>query len=120
MRKVIKNRFVIISLIAISCFQYGWGSAGNQQTMKKQNISKSHFETATLGGGCFWCVEAIYQDLKGVIKVEPGYAGGNVRNPTYQQVCSGLTGYAEVTNITFDSFRISYKEIGRASCRERV
>jgi len=111
MRKVFKNRFVIISLLAISCFQYGWGNTGNQLTMKKQNTSKSHFETATLGGGCFWCVEAIYQDLKGVEKVESGYSGGAVKNPTYQEVCSGLTGHAEVTNITFDPDVLSFKEL---------
>lgn len=68
-------------------------------------------EIATLGGGCFWCVEAIYQDLKGVVKVESGYSGGSVSNPTYREVCSGLTGHAEVAQITFDPAVISFKEI---------
>jgi peptide-methionine (S)-S-oxide reductase len=68
-------------------------------------------ETATLGGGCFWCVEAIYQDLDGVEKVVSGYAGGSVENPTYQQVCNGTTGHAEVIQVTFDPAVISFKDI---------
>ncbi len=68
-------------------------------------------ETATLGGGCFWCVEAIYQDVIGVHKVVSGYAGGAIENPTYQQVCSGTTGHAEVAQIVFDPAVISFEEI---------
>jgi peptide-methionine (S)-S-oxide reductase len=68
-------------------------------------------ETATLGGGCFWCVEAIYQDLDGVEKVASGYAGGSVENPTYQQVCNGTTGHAEVIQVTFDPAVISFEDI---------
>lgn len=68
-------------------------------------------EAATLGGGCFWCVEAIYQDLKGVHKVVSGYAGGTVDNPTYKQICTGRTGHAEVIQITFDPEIISYEDI---------
>ncbi len=70
-----------------------------------------NLELATLGGGCFWCVEAIYQDLKGVSKVESGYTGGTVDNPTYREVCSGLTGHNEVIQVTFDPAIISYKDI---------
>ena len=70
-----------------------------------------HFEVATLGGGCFWCVEAIYQDVEGVQKVVSGYAGGKLDNPTYQQVCTGTTGHAEVVQITFDPTVISYEDI---------
>jgi peptide-methionine (S)-S-oxide reductase len=66
---------------------------------------------ATLGGGCFWCVEAVFDELKGVERVESGYAGGKVKHPTYREVCSGLTGHAEVTKITFDPQVISFKEI---------
>jgi len=111
MRKVFINKFIIISLLSIGYLSYGWGNSWNQNIMDEQNIKKAHFETATLGGGCFWCVEAIYQDLKGVEKVESGYAGGSIKNPTYQEVCSGLTGHAEVTNITFDPDIISFKEL---------
>lgn len=68
-------------------------------------------EIATLGGGCFWCVEAVYQELNGVLKVESGYAGGHVANPTYEEVCSGTTGHAEVAQITFDPSVVSYAEI---------
>jgi peptide-methionine (S)-S-oxide reductase len=68
-------------------------------------------ETATLGGGCFWCVEAIYQDVKGVHSVVSGYAGGHVPNPTYQQVCTATTGHAEVVQIKFDPDVISYEDI---------
>ncbi len=68
-------------------------------------------KTATFGGGCFWCVEAVFQELKGVEKVVSGYAGGHVPNPTYQQVCSGTTGHAEVAQITYDPEVISYPEL---------
>jgi len=68
-------------------------------------------EVATLGGGCFWCLEAVYDQLKGVEKVESGYAGGTVVNPSYHQVCTGTTGHAEVVQITFDPSVISFKEI---------
>ncbi|TAM03833.1 MAG: peptide-methionine (S)-S-oxide reductase [Paraburkholderia sp.] len=68
-------------------------------------------ETATLGGGCFWCLEAVYLRVEGVLAVESGYAGGHVANPTYEQVCDGQTGHAEVVNVTFDPVRIGYREI---------
>ena len=68
-------------------------------------------EIATLGGGCFWCLEAVYQELKGVQAVESGYTGGEVPNPTYEQVCEGNTGHAEVVRVTFDPAVVSYREI---------
>jgi peptide-methionine (S)-S-oxide reductase len=68
-------------------------------------------EIATLGGGCFWCLEAVYLELGGVEKVESGYAGGAVENPTYHHVCQGTTGHAEVVQLTFDPHEISFKEI---------
>jgi peptide-methionine (S)-S-oxide reductase len=68
-------------------------------------------EVATLGGGCFWCLEAVYDELQGVEHVESGYAGGQVVNPTYEQVCSGRTGHAEVVQVTFDPAIVSFKEI---------
>jgi peptide-methionine (S)-S-oxide reductase len=67
--------------------------------------------TATLGGGCFWCLEAVYQQLEGVTRVVSGYAGGHVENPTYEQVCNKTTGHAEVVQVTFDPTRVSYREI---------
>ncbi|HWP49946.1 MAG TPA: peptide-methionine (S)-S-oxide reductase MsrA [Candidatus Limnocylindrales bacterium] len=68
-------------------------------------------EVITLGGGCFWCIEAIFDELKGVEKVESGYSGGWVVNPTYRQVCTGTTGHAEVVQITFDPKIISLREL---------
>ena len=68
-------------------------------------------EFATLGGGCFWCLEAVYEELDGVVDVESGYAGGHVANPSYRQVCDGATGHAEVVRIEFDPARITYREI---------
>jgi peptide-methionine (S)-S-oxide reductase len=70
-------------------------------------------KTLVLGGGCFWCTEAVYEELKGVVSVESGYAGGTVVNPTYDQVCTGTTGHAEVIKITYDPKEISAKDILR-------
>ncbi len=68
-------------------------------------------ETATLAGGCFWCVEAVFQRLKGVDRVASGYLGGSVKNPTYEQVCSGRSGHAEAIQITFDPAQITYRQL---------
>jgi peptide-methionine (S)-S-oxide reductase len=68
-------------------------------------------ELATLGGGCFWCLEAVYENIKGVQKVVSGYAGGQVDNPSYEQVCGGRTGHAEVVQITFDPKLVSYHDL---------
>ena len=68
-------------------------------------------EIATLGGGCFWCLEAVYDELNGVERVESGYAGGAMPNPSYEAVCSGTTGHAEVVQIAFDPQVVSFKEI---------
>jgi peptide-methionine (S)-S-oxide reductase len=66
---------------------------------------------ATLGGGCFWCLEAVYQEVKGVTAIQSGYAGGSVPKPSYEQVCTGKTGHAEVIQITFDPAQISYRKL---------
>ena len=68
-------------------------------------------EVATLGGGCFWCLEAVYLELRGIERVVSGYAGGQVANPSYEAVCSGYTGHAEVVQLTFDPQAISYQEL---------
>jgi len=68
-------------------------------------------DVATLAGGCFWCLEAVFDDLRGVESVESGYMGGTTVNPTYEQVCSGDTGHAEVVRVTFDPTVVSFKEI---------
>jgi len=79
--------------------------------MNSNAASPQPTETITLGGGCFWCTEAIFEQLKGVTKVESGYSGGTVANPSYEQVCSGKTGHAEVSQVTFDPNVISLKQI---------
>jgi peptide-methionine (S)-S-oxide reductase len=68
-------------------------------------------ETATLGGGCFWCTEAVFSRVRGVLSVTPGYAGGHVPNPTYEEVCTDTTGHAEVVQLTFDPSIITYRDI---------
>lgn len=81
----------------------------------KQNASmtssESNVEVATFGNGCFWCTEAIFQQVEGVEKVVSGYIGGSVKNPTYKEVCTGLTGHAEAIQITFDPRKISFTEL---------
>lgn len=84
----------------------------SKTTNMETNLSKdNNIETATFGAGCFWCVEAVFQRLDGVIKVESGYSGGKIKNPTYREVCSGLTGHAEVCQITYDKTKVQYKDL---------
>lgn len=85
---------------------------GAAQTKKSNDMSKTNSEAlATFGAGCFWCTEAVFLDLMGVSKVVSGYAGGKVKNPTYREVTTGLTGHAEVAQITYDPTVISYEEL---------
>jgi len=72
---------------------------------------QTNLETATLAGGCFWCTEAVFKDLKGVVSVQSGYSGGHTENPTYREVCSETTGHAEVIQIEFDSDELSFKDL---------
>ncbi|MGH9382570.1 MAG: peptide-methionine (S)-S-oxide reductase MsrA [Thermoanaerobaculia bacterium] len=74
-------------------------------------MTNEHLETATLAGGCFWCVETIFERLRGVESVTSGYTGGHVANPTYQQVCTDTTGHAEAVQIVFDPAEVSYREL---------
>jgi peptide-methionine (S)-S-oxide reductase len=85
-------------------------SAALAQPAQSMNTTNTT-ETATLGGGCFWCMEAVYERLPGVISITSGFAGGYKANPTYQQVCAGGTGQAEVTQIVFDPVKISYEKL---------
>jgi peptide-methionine (S)-S-oxide reductase len=73
--------------------------------------SQTRPEVATLAGGCFWCIEAVFEQIEGVLRVESGYTGGTTENPTYKQVCTGTTGHAEVAQITFDPAKLSYREV---------
>jgi methionine-S-sulfoxide reductase len=83
----------------------------DQAPEKSPAGSSSSIDTLTLGGGCFWCVDAVYKMLDGVLSVESGYSGGKVKDPTYQEVCTGLTGHAEVVQVTFDNTKTSIDEI---------
>lgn len=74
-------------------------------------MTTNQTELATLGGGCFWCLEAVFQDLKGVERVVPGYAGGTATNPSYEEVCTGRTGHAEVVQVTFDPATLAYRDL---------
>ena len=88
-------------------------SQTNSRTESKQveNENPENLETATFGGGCFWCTEAVFQQIKGVKTVESGYCGGHVKNPTYEQVCGKKTGHAEVIRIMFDPKVVDYKKL---------
>jgi peptide-methionine (S)-S-oxide reductase len=79
--------------------------------MSEANTKPKRTEVATLGGGCFWCTEAVFQLIRGVEKVDLGYAGGDLPNPTYEQVSTGRTGHEEVANITFDPDALSFREV---------
>ena len=99
----------LMTIFIVSIFTVS-GSVAVGQNNKSKGKTMQH-EVATLGAGCFWCVEAIYQQLDGVIKVESGYSGGQVAYPTYEAVCTGNTGHAEVIQVTFDPQKISFKEL---------
>jgi peptide-methionine (S)-S-oxide reductase len=77
-------------------------------------MTTNQTELATLGGGCFWCLEAVFQDVKGVDRVVSGYAGGTTLNPSYEEVCSGRTGHAEVVQVSFDPATLSYRDVLQA------
>jgi peptide-methionine (S)-S-oxide reductase len=82
-------------------------------TSPSASQTSDQYEVATLAGGCFWCLEAVFDELRGVVSVESGYSGGRRPNPTYEQVCSGATGHAEVVQVTFDPREISYGDLLR-------
>ncbi len=83
----------------------------NLFAQKNKEEMNNNLSVATFGNGCFWCTEAIFQQLKGVEKVIPGYTGGYIKNPSYKEVCNGATGHAEAIQITYDSNIISYREL---------
>ena len=108
---------LIITIFSLFAF-IGCNQAQNQTKETKKNSPQkvkknmnANLEVATFGGGCYWCIEAIFQRLEGVEKVESGFSGGQVKNPTYREVCTGATGHAEVIQITFDTTKISFEEI---------
>ncbi len=97
------------------CFSCG-NSAVSQENRKDSKVMTDQvngegLQLATFGNGCFWCTEAIFQNIDGVIKVESGYSGGKVKDPTYKEVCSGLTGHAEVIQLTYDPKKVTFEEL---------
>ncbi len=102
------KNWAVLALAAVGLGLVAWGAG---KTPAPSGSKAMERETITLGGGCFWCIEAVFQELKGVEKVESGYSGGTVTNPTYGQVCTGTTGHAEVVQITFDPKVLSLKDL---------
>lgn len=106
---LLKN-IALVGLISITLSHISCGSSTKTADLNtNKNISK--MDTITFGAGCFWCVEAVYQRLKGVHSVTSGYMGGKMKNPTYREVCSGLTGHAEVCQITYDPKVVSFQTL---------
>jgi len=103
---------IVLSVVIIRFFDTDI-KAKEQQTNKitQQNNTMKKQEIATFGGGCFWCTEAIFDELKGVEKVEAGYSGGETDNPTYADICTGTTGHAEVIHITFNADEVTFAEL---------
>src|ERR687889_331187 len=100
------NLFASISIISCTQLASSPRRLANLKTMPDQNT-----DTATFGAGCFWCVEAVFQQLDGVLKVTSGYSGGHVANPTYEQVCSKKKGHVEVCRIIYDPEKITFDEL---------
>ncbi len=101
----------VISLMTLqSCAQKDNTTKTKKET-KTMTSTKTNLDTATFGTGCFWCTEAVFQQLEGVEKVTSGYSGGHVVNPTYEEVCSKTTGHAECLNIVYDSTKITFDEL---------
>ncbi len=111
LRKSMLNgkRFVVLIVFSISIFAFTFYKNYNEEGKLLMNNNK--LEKATLGSGCFWCTEAIFEKLKGVESAVSGYCGGETQNPTYKEVCSGESGHAEVIQVTFDPSVISYSEL---------
>lgn len=106
-----KSNFVFIVLMLIGFFIVNAADAQNVNNKQTTKGSMKNLEKATFASGCFWCTEAVYERVKGVESVVSGYAGGKTPNPTYEEVCSGSTGYAEAVQITYDPSVITYDEL---------
>src|SRR5438067_6842363 len=107
-------RFLILSIFSVAAFnscaspQKKNKQMENVQNTKPEAGATAHLDTATFGQGCFWCAEAIFSSLEGVISVTSGFSGGQRENPNYEQVCSGATGHAEVVQVVYDPTKITY------------
>lgn len=105
--KISIGSFIFLFLFS-SC---NYGTTLNTDPHQQSNKNEEIMDTATFGSGCFWCTEAIFQQIKGVQTVKSGYSGGTIKNPSYREVCTGRTGHAEVIQITYDPSIVSYKEL---------
>lgn len=107
--------FAVSFLMALtSCTGQNSKSMSDSKTQTNNSMlveDPQQTDTATLGAGCFWCVEAVFQNLNGVVSVTSGYSGGTISNPSYKEVCAGTTGHAEVCNVVYDPSKISFDEI---------
>lgn len=99
---------LMLGMAILSCAQ---SKTKEVTQMNTTDISFKDLDTATFGAGCFWCVEAVYQQVKGVVAVSSGYSGGTVKNPSYKEVCAGTTGHAEVTQILYDPKQVSFEQL---------
>jgi len=108
---MIKKVYISLFAIVLMLTACSNTNQANVKNMDQEVKAIAKTDTAIFGAGCFWCVEAVFQELKGVISVTSGYMGGKVKNPTYKEVCSGLTGHAEVCRIVFDPNVIEYKDL---------
>lgn len=115
MNNIFKSAILALSaMLGMSCNGQNPQQSKTFKTMnetKPNTTTDNKIDTATFGAGCFWCTEAQFQQLEGVVKVESGYSGGQIPNPTYKQVCGGNTGHAEVTNIYYNPSVISFDEL---------
>jgi peptide-methionine (S)-S-oxide reductase len=113
--KTLKHKVSAVTLVAAfflgACSQPANSNEIQSANTMNTNDSTASYEKATFGAGCFWCVEAVFQNLEGVIKIESGYSGGTVKNPSYKEVCMGTTGHAEVAQITYDPKKISFETL---------
>ena len=107
------KKFVYIYLTSFLCFLVMINTATGAQKDMKTKVTENIIEEITLGGGCFWCLETIYREIKGVEKILSGYSGGSAVNPAYEDVCSGKTGHAEVVQITFNPQIITAEKLLR-------
>jgi peptide-methionine (S)-S-oxide reductase len=103
--------FLSATFFMSACSQAKSNNNTIMEKEKMENISGSNIDTATFGAGCFWCVEAVFQRMNGVLSVKSGYSGGTVKNPSYKEVCTGSTGHAEVVQITYDKTKVSFDEL---------
>ena len=107
-----KNIFLVFLLISISACGQSPKSKSISKIMTEEK--KTTIDTATVGGGCFWCTEAQFQVLDGVISVQSGFSGGNIKNPSYKEVCMGTTGHAEVVQVVYDTTKLNYEDVLKA------